>query len=67
MTNLNEKEQSVLRCAIADLIGSFQAVVMQTDPFVHDWDAHKESIVELCEQFPFLANEFANWYEDYDH
>jgi hypothetical protein len=66
MQCLSAYEKAVLRCAIADLIGAYEAVVMYENPSVHDWDAHKDSIVELCETFPFLADEYANWYEDSD-
>ncbi len=44
---MNEQETSILRCALADLIGSFQAHT-QLDPHAHDWSAHLLTINELA-------------------
>lgn len=44
---LNRKEISVLGCALADLIGSYQAM-KQDDLHIHDWKAHWQTIKELC-------------------
>ena len=51
-------EKFVLRCAIADLIGAYQAVVIHNDPCLHDWESHKKTIQELIDEYPFLAEEF---------
>ena len=45
---------SAIRCAFADLLGAWQAVKLQADPFAHDWDAHMESIRDLADAFPDL-------------
>jgi hypothetical protein len=55
MTNLTEKQISVIRCAFADLCGSLQARD-QLDIEVHDWQSHKLSIHELKDEFGKLMD-----------
>jgi hypothetical protein len=41
-----------VRCALADLIGSYQDWLMQGKPnSFHDWESHLESIDELALEF----------------
>lgn len=42
-----------IQCAFADLIGALQAH-QQNDIHVHDWDAHRQSILDLAECFDFI-------------
>ena len=44
---MTEQETTILRCALADLIGSWQAYT-QLDPHAHDWKAHMLTINELA-------------------
>jgi hypothetical protein len=44
---MSEQETSILRCALADLIGSWQAHT-QLNPHAHDWKAHMLTIQELA-------------------
>lgn len=44
---MTEQETTILRCALADLIGSWQAYT-QLDPHTHDWRAHMLTINELA-------------------
>lgn len=53
--NLTDEQWSAIRCALADLQGSKEAVESY-DPFLHDWDAHAETITELLEAFPELED-----------
>lgn len=39
--------ESHVRCALADLIGAYQAH-LQGDSNIHDWKAHMLSIIDLC-------------------
>lgn len=49
--------QSAIHCALADLVGAWQAWVADgSGDSLHDWDAHCESIRELAEAFD-LTNE----------
>lgn len=43
-------ELNAVRCALADLIGAYQAH-QQNDMHAHDWKAHLQSIHELAEAF----------------
>ena len=45
--NMNRKDISTLGCALADLIGAYQAM-KQGDLRIHDWKAHLQTIKELC-------------------
>jgi hypothetical protein len=44
---MNREQQTIMRCALADLIGSWQAY-RQMDPDGHDWRTHVETITELA-------------------
>jgi len=44
---MTEQETTILRCALADLIGSWQAYT-QLNPNAHDWKAHMLTIHELA-------------------
>ena len=44
---MTEQETTILRCALADLIGSWQAYT-QLDPHANDWRAHVLTINELA-------------------
>jgi hypothetical protein len=44
---MTEQETTILRCALADLIGSWQAYT-QLDHHAHDWRAHQLTINELA-------------------
>jgi len=50
---MTEKETVAIKCAHADLKGALEAHD-QLDIEVHDWIAHKQSIQDLEETFPFL-------------
>lgn len=45
---MDEQTKSVMRCALADLIGAWEAYT-QMDIHAHDWKAHVQTIVELAE------------------
>ena len=47
---MTEKQMTAVRCALADLCGSLQAFE-QGDMYVHDWEAHLTSILELAIAF----------------
>ena len=52
-----EKAQFAVRCALADLIGSYQDWKMKGCPdSYHDWKAHLQTIDELALEFD-LQNE----------
>jgi hypothetical protein len=42
-----------IKCAFADLVGAMQAYE-QNDIHVHDWNAHRQSIIDLAECFDFV-------------
>jgi hypothetical protein len=42
-----------IKCAFADLVGAYQAH-QQGDIHLHDWDAHRQSILDLAECFDFV-------------
>jgi len=50
---LTEAQIQAIKCAYADLCGALQAR-NQHDIEVHDWKAHRESIIELQEAFDFI-------------
>jgi hypothetical protein len=45
---MNREQQTIMRCALDDLIGAWQAHT-QMDPHRHDWRAHVETIIELAD------------------
>jgi hypothetical protein len=47
---MTENQMTAIRCALADLCGSLQ-VFNQNDIYSHDWEAHRQSILELAEVF----------------
>lgn len=51
---MTKAQQFAIRCACADLIGAIEA---KEYPENHDWKAHKQTIQDLIETFPFL-NDF---------
>ena len=53
---LNIHQVTALRCVHADLIGSLQAHEA-CDPISHNWEAHKQSIMDLEEAFPDLRED----------
>lgn len=53
MTKLQE---SIIRCAYADLLGAYQANTLQSNPN-HDWDGHLETIKGLEAGFPELLSD----------
>ena len=55
---MTEQQITAIRCAMADLIGSYQAVKQEADPWCHDWDSHIQTIQEMAEAFPDLETEF---------
>ena len=50
---MNEKQKQAIKCAYADLCGALQAR-NQRDIEIHDWEAHRESIYELENEFSDL-------------
>ena len=60
---MNDKQETAIRCAFADLIGAVQAYV-QGDYTLHDWEAHIASIEELKRKFDFLDDIPDNIYEE---
>ena len=53
MTTLTKQQQAAIKCAFVDLCASYQSW-HDMDVYSHDWVAHRLSIDELMEQFPFL-------------
>ncbi len=53
---MSDKEMLVIRCAYADLVGALEAHEMM-DSDMHDWKAHKLTIEEMKEVFPFVSGE----------
>lgn len=52
---MTDKELIAIKCAHADLKGALEAHD-QLDIETHDWTAHKQSIHDLEEAFPFLKD-----------
>lgn len=50
---MTKSQRFAIECAFADLVGAYQAH-LQGDIFVHDWDAHRQSIQDLIECFDFI-------------
>jgi hypothetical protein len=44
---MNTEQLTIMRCALADLIGAWEAYTY-TDIHSHDWRAHVETITELA-------------------
>jgi predicted phosphohydrolase len=51
---LTEEQINVIKCAFMDLRGSYHAYETM-DIHGHDWKGHKQSILELMEEFDFLS------------
>lgn len=47
---MTEEQLTAIRCALADLCGSLQSF-HQNDIYSHDWEAHRQTIIELAEAF----------------
>lgn len=62
---LTESQIAAIKCAFLDLVGSYNAYT-NNDMYYHSWDAHRETISELIEAFPFLKEEPAPIEEDLD-
>lgn len=52
--SLTQNQVTALKCAFADLLGSLQAFD-QDDIYLHDWQSHLQTILELGEAFPGIA------------
>lgn len=50
---MTEEQIMAIKCAYADLVGALQAR-NQCDINVHDWDSHRETIIDLEARFPFI-------------
>lgn len=53
---MTDKERTIIRCAYADLQGSLDAY-LSMDTHQHDWKAHKLTLQEMLEEFPWLEEE----------
>ena len=56
---MNNLQESVIRCAYADLVGVYQCAIRDGNGGAnngHDWRAHKETIYELEDAFPELID-----------
>lgn len=51
---MSDKQMLAIRCAYADLVGALEAHEMM-DSAMHDWKAHKLTIEEMKEVFPFVS------------
>lgn len=49
------KQYNAIRCAYADLQGAYEAYE-QGDMHQHDWKAHKLTLDEMLEVFPFIED-----------
>lgn len=54
ITGMTKEQITAIKCAYADLLGAYQAVIDQCDPWAHDWKDHKTSINDLIQNFSFL-------------
>ena len=61
---MNNKQETALRCALADLVGAYQAWE-QGGCNVHNWDAHALTITELAEAFGMQDEVSDSWIESY--
>lgn len=50
---MSNEQMMAIRCAYADLQGAYQAYE-QSDVLAHDWKAHRLTLDEMLESFPFL-------------
>ena len=55
---MTREQSNAIKCAYADLKGALEAYE-NADPEQHDWKAHRLTIAELMEAFPFLEDEDA--------
>jgi hypothetical protein len=52
---MNEQQKLVIRCALADLIGSYQDWTMKGGPdSYHDWESHLETIYDVAKMFDLI-------------
>jgi hypothetical protein len=51
---LTPQQTLAARCALADLIGAYQAYKL-SDTHAHDWEAHRETIDQFAEAFGLAA------------
>jgi hypothetical protein len=50
---MNKEQIQAIKCAYADLCGALEAH-NQMDIEAHDWDAHRETIIEIKNAFDFI-------------
>jgi hypothetical protein len=55
---MTKEQKNAILCAYLDLRGALDAHD-NLDPMSHDWKAHRLTIAELVEAFPFLEDEDA--------
>jgi len=60
---MTKQQELAIACALADLQGALQAYE-QGDIHAHDWRAHKQSIDDLFDAFPFLSEADADIGDD---
>lgn len=56
---MTEQQIFAIKCAVADLIGIYQAY-KDMDFVAHDWEAHKLSIEEMLDAFPDDLSDYKN-------
>jgi hypothetical protein len=54
MNNLSIPVPFHLKLAIVDLIGAYEACIIDDEPRNHNWDGHKQTILDLLANYPFL-------------
>ena len=47
---MTTEQEFAITCALADLCGAYQAHE-QRDTWLHDWDAHRQSIADMAKVF----------------
>jgi hypothetical protein len=62
---LSESQLATIKCAFLDLVGSYNAYT-NNDMYYHSWDAHRETLSEMMDAFPFLKEMDAVIEEDLD-
>jgi hypothetical protein len=62
---LSESQLAIIKCAFLDLVGSYNAYT-NNDMYYHSWDAHRETLSEMMDAFPFLKEMDAVIEEDLD-
>lgn len=55
---MTKEQQSAIKCAYLDLLGAMEAMEAG-DIHQHDWKAHRLTIDDLVEQFPFVEDDNA--------